>query len=126
MENLAWRETSFNGGMFNPETLEASELPAGQRWWRGKIENTDKQIELFLENKGEFTEYGGEIKLRRYQSKVAERICASVLDQKGLSFVVMFPRQSGKNELQAQIEGLRSTGLDGDKSTWSTSDRRLE
>ena len=28
----------------------------------------------------------------------------SVLNRRGLNFVVMFPRQSGKNELQAQIE----------------------
>ena len=90
------------------------------------MEKTYKQIEFFLDDIGEFTEYGGDIKLRSYQSEVAERICAAMFDQKGLSFVVMFPRQSGKNELQAQIEGLRSTGLDGDKSRWSTSDRRLE
>lgn len=68
------------------------------------MEKTYKQIEFFLDDIGEFTEYGGDIKLRSYQSEVAERICAAVFDQKGLSFVVMFPRQSGKNELQAQIE----------------------
>lgn len=42
--------------------------------------------------------------LRKYQLKVAWHIVDSVMQNKGLSFVVMFPRQSGKNELQAQIE----------------------
>src|SRR3990172_5244751 len=44
------------------------------------------------------------IKLRAYQVEAARAIAASVLGQKGMTFVVMFPRQSGKNELQAQIE----------------------
>jgi hypothetical protein len=43
-------------------------------------------------------------RLRRYQSGVCEAVCDSVLRRLGLSFVVMFPRQSGKNELQAQLE----------------------
>ena len=43
-------------------------------------------------------------RLRRYQSGVCEAVCNSILHNRGLSFVVMFPRQSGKNELQAQLE----------------------
>jgi hypothetical protein len=43
-------------------------------------------------------------RLRRYQQGVCEAVCDSVLHRRGLSFVVMFPRQSGKNELQAQLE----------------------
>jgi hypothetical protein len=46
----------------------------------------------------------GHLTLRSYQVEVAQAIVESVLGQLGLSFVVMFPRQSGKNELQAQIE----------------------
>lgn len=42
--------------------------------------------------------------LRSYQKKVAEAILDSVLHQRGLEFVVIFPRQSGKNELQAHLE----------------------
>ncbi len=42
--------------------------------------------------------------LRSYQVEVAWHIVDSVMQDKGLSFVVMFPRQSGKNELQAQME----------------------
>jgi len=42
--------------------------------------------------------------LRPYQLEVARAVVDSVLQQKGLTFVVMFPRQSGKNELQAHLE----------------------
>jgi hypothetical protein len=42
--------------------------------------------------------------LRPYQLQVARRIIDSVLNNRGDSIVVIFPRQSGKNELQAQIE----------------------
>jgi len=51
-----------------------------------------------------FAEHGSGLKLRRYQEEVAIAVVRSVIEEKGLSFVVMFPRQSGKNELQAQIE----------------------
>lgn len=44
------------------------------------------------------------IKLRSYQKEVAQAITTSVWKKQGLTFVVIFPRQSGKNELQAQIE----------------------
>ncbi len=44
------------------------------------------------------------ITLRAYQAEVARAIVDSVTNKLGLTFVVMFPRQSGKNELQAQIE----------------------
>jgi hypothetical protein len=47
---------------------------------------------------------GSGIKLRSYQINAARSIVRSVLENLGLSFAVMFPRQSGKNELQAQIE----------------------
>jgi hypothetical protein len=49
------------------------------------------------------------LRLRAYQKAVAVAIIESVLKQKGLSFVVMFPRQSGKNEVQAQIEAFLLT-----------------
>jgi len=48
----------------------------------------------------------GGIRLRRYQQTVAIAILDAVLFKPGHSFVVMFPRQSGKNELQAQLEAL--------------------
>jgi hypothetical protein len=52
-----------------------------------------------------FSAEGSGIHLRSYQVRVAQVIVDSVINRKGLSFVVIFPRQSGKNELQAQIEG---------------------
>ncbi len=52
-----------------------------------------------------FTRGMGGLHLREYQQDVARAVLRSIL-QVGLSFVVMFPRQSGKNELQAQIEAF--------------------
>jgi hypothetical protein len=52
-----------------------------------------------------FAALGG-IVLREYQQAVAYAISISVLGDCGHSFVVMFPRQSGKNELQAQLEAF--------------------
>lgn len=43
------------------------------------------------------------IKLRSYQRGVAQAITRSIEEKAGRSFVIMFPRQSGKNELQAQL-----------------------
>ena len=51
-----------------------------------------------------FVENASGLRLRTYQVEVARSIVRSVIHDLGLSFVVMFPRQSGKNELQAQIE----------------------
>jgi hypothetical protein len=51
-----------------------------------------------------FSGAGSGISLRTYQRQVAQAIVDSVLKAKGLSLVVVFPRQSGKNELQAQVE----------------------
>jgi hypothetical protein len=51
-----------------------------------------------------FARHAGRLRLRSYQQEVARRVVDSVIEQRGLTFVVMFPRQSGKNELQAQIE----------------------
>src|SRR3990172_12227582 len=52
----------------------------------------------------EFIERSSKLKLRSYQVEVARAVVESVIFKRGLSFVVLFPRQSGKNELQAQIE----------------------
>ncbi len=51
----------------------------------------------------EFIRAGG-ITLRRYQEPVARAVVDAALNRRGLSFAVMWPRQSGKNEVQAQIE----------------------
>lgn len=46
----------------------------------------------------------GKIRLRAYQKQAAAAILRAVLRREGKTFAVMFPRQSGKNELQAQLE----------------------
>lgn len=51
-----------------------------------------------------FSERCSGIRLRRYQLTVVTGVLESIMHKKGRSFVVMFPRQSGKNELQAQLE----------------------
>ena len=51
-----------------------------------------------------FAQLASKLKLRAYQQHVAEAIAESVKNRTGLTFVIVFPRQSGKNELQAQIE----------------------
>ncbi len=61
-------------------------------------------LKILLRDPIAFTEYTGGIRLRQYQCGPMLTILKSVLSRRGLSFVVMFPRQSGKNELQAQLE----------------------
>lgn len=56
------------------------------------------------------------LRLRRYQEAAARAIVNSVLHHKGLSFVVIFPRQSGKNELQAQIQAYLLTLLSAERN----------
>lgn len=46
----------------------------------------------------------GGLTLRAYQRAAADAVLDSVFKRAGRSLVVMFPRQSGKNELQAQLE----------------------
>jgi len=84
-----------------------------------------------------FSQHASKLKLRSYQITPARAIVDSVIHKRGFSFVIVFPRQSGKNELQAQIETylltLYST-LDGEivkvSPTWKPQSlnamRRLE
>lgn len=51
-----------------------------------------------------FVRYASGLRLRGYQVAVARAVVHSVLHHLGMSFVVIFPRQSGKNELQAQLQ----------------------
>ena len=59
---------------------------------------------FLLEDLRRFAQAASGITLRDYQAEAALAILDSVRRGLGLSFVVMFPRQSGKNELQAQLE----------------------
>jgi hypothetical protein len=56
-----------------------------------------------------FSAHASGVTLRSYQEAAALAILDSVIHKRGLSFVVIFPRQSGKNELQAQIEAYLLT-----------------
>jgi len=56
-----------------------------------------------------FTRFGSGLTLRSYQVEAAQAVVDSVIKRRGLSFVVIFPRQSGKNELQAQVESYLLT-----------------
>ena len=58
-----------------------------------------------------FIRYASGLRLRHYQAEVVRAVVDSVLQGRGLSLVVMFPRQSGKNELQAHIEAYLLTLL---------------
>jgi hypothetical protein len=51
-----------------------------------------------------FVEHVSGLRLRRYQEQVATLIAKSVFESLGLSFVVLFPRQSGKTNLFLSIK----------------------
>jgi hypothetical protein len=59
---------------------------------------------LLLHDLAAFTHHGSGLRLRSYQLQVADAVLASIRENLGLTLVVQFPRQSGKNEVQAQIE----------------------
>jgi len=61
-------------------------------------------IKNLLRDVAQFSHHASNLKLRSYQVCVANTIVDSIIHKRGLSIVVVFPRQSGKNELQAQIE----------------------
>jgi len=63
-----------------------------------------KLIDSALWDVDTFVDSCSQITLRKYQRGVAQAITKSIYTSAGLSFVIMFPRQSGKNELQAQLE----------------------
>ena len=51
-----------------------------------------------------FCEVASGLRLRSYQQAAGEAILDAIFEQLGRTLVVIFPRQSGKNELQAQLE----------------------
>ena len=61
-------------------------------------------IKELLTNIESFCKHASGITLRSYQVDIACAIVDSVINRKGLSIVVMLPRQSGKNELEAQVQ----------------------
>jgi len=63
-----------------------------------------KNIKRICRSPLTFADEASGLILRSYQERVALAVSRSVIESQGLSFVIMFPRQSGKNELQAQLE----------------------
>jgi hypothetical protein len=61
-------------------------------------------IKKLLSDPVVFIKYASGLTLRSYQEEVARSVANSVARRLGHTLVVMFPRQSGKNELQAQLE----------------------
>jgi len=61
-------------------------------------------FKVLLTKEKEFARYLSGLRLRSYQKGVFESVLTSIKKKLGYSFVVMFPRQSGKNELQAHLE----------------------
>lgn len=75
----------------------------------GGVLDLADRLRPLVEDVARFASHASGLRLRSYQQAAARAIVESVLYQKGLTFVVIFPRQSGKNELQAQIEAYLLT-----------------
>ncbi len=73
------------------------------------MENLEDVLKKLMLDVVPFVRFASGLKLRRYQEAVARAVVRSVLNCPGLSFVVIFPRQSGKNELQAQLQAYLLT-----------------
>lgn len=66
--------------------------------------NLIETIKALLRDFGLFTQHASGLTLRQYQLQAARAILDSIIHKRGDTIVVQFPRQSGKNELQAQLE----------------------
>jgi hypothetical protein len=62
-----------------------------------------EDVSFLLSDFSTFCEYCSGITLRSYQRAPAENILHSIYNNLGYSFVIILPRQSGKNEFQAQF-----------------------
>jgi muconolactone delta-isomerase len=73
------------------------------------VTNLDEVLKKLSRDVVPFVRHASGLKLRGYQEAVARAVVHSVVEGQGLSFVVIFPRQSGKNELQAQLQAYLLT-----------------
>ncbi len=64
----------------------------------------ESRLHTLLASIESFARYGSRLTLRPYQLEIADAILDSVIHNRGLTFVVTLPRQTGKNEIQAQLE----------------------
>lgn len=74
--------------------------------WTPELKDGIKEL---LRDVDGFVEFVSGLKLRAYQRGVARCIVDSIIHRRGRTFIVIFPRQSGKNELQAQLEAYLLT-----------------
>ena len=70
----------------------------------GYEENMTGSVRKLLRDVMGFVKGASGLRVRGYQREAVKRIIDSVENHKGHTIVVIFPRQSGKNEMQAQIE----------------------
>jgi hypothetical protein len=68
------------------------------------VPNLVTVLKELLTNIVSFSRHASGITLRSYQVGIACAVVDSIINKRGLSVVVMLPRQSGKNELQAQLQ----------------------
>src|SRR6266536_326092 len=85
-------------------------LPLSRARERGRVraarreDREERAWRLLTRDVGSFSAYALRRPLRAYQLEAARAIAASVLEERGLTFTVVFPRQAGKNELSAHLE----------------------
>jgi CRISPR/Cas system-associated endonuclease/helicase Cas3 len=61
------------------------------------------EVRKFLSSLRSYARRGSAIDLYPYQVEAGDAILRSIRERLGLTFVLMFPRQSGKDELLAQL-----------------------
>ena len=69
-----------------------------------KPDNRVKALRAVMRSPSSYVLFGLNKEHRPYQDAPTEAIINSILNHYGDSIVIIFPRQSGKNELQAQLE----------------------
>ncbi len=67
------------------------------------LDGLTRRTKTLLNAPALFSSFAGGLELRDYQRPVIEAIAKSIMTNAGMTFVVIFPRQSGKNETQAAL-----------------------
>jgi hypothetical protein len=76
-----------------------------------------KEVRKYLSSLRSYARRGSAIDLYPYQVEAGEAILRSIREALGLTFVLMFPRQSGKDELLAQLTSYLMRLLSGRERT---------
>lgn len=67
------------------------------------MDKLTQTVSAIIQNPVRFSAQAGRVPLRAYQIPPIQAITESVRNKKGMTFVVIFPRQSGKNETQLSL-----------------------